>query len=168
MVRLWGDSMDSSENGKEQLWQLLKIVQKIEDTVTHSLTQSVERRFCKDEIEFRQRRNQLFPIGYFADAGWDVLLDLYAAHIRGRPISTTGLGLVGGVPQTTMLRYLDQLVRDGYAVRANDPRDGRRVFVELTEAGIKCMATLFDDGKLQAEQSAIGRWSGELSGSLRA
>lgn len=160
--------MELPENSNEQLWKLLKIVQKIEDTVTHSLTQSSERRFCKDEMEFRQRRNQLFPVGYFADAGWDILLDLYSAHLKRRPISTTGLGLVGGVPQTTMLRYLDQIVRDGYAVRVNDPRDGRRVFVELTVAGIRCMETLFDDSKMQAEQSAIGRWSGELSGSLRS
>lgn len=161
-----GVNMDMSQPDNQPLWRLLQIVQKLEDTVTQTLTKTADRRSCKDEIGFRQKRNGLFPAGYFADAAWDILLDLYTAHLSGRRISTTGLGLVGGIPQTTMLRYLDQLVRDGLAVRLDDPHDGRRVFVELTAEGVKRMAVLFDDAIVQQEQNIIADLAEELSSKL--
>ena len=117
------------------LWKLLQTLQKLVQQVSLQLTESGRQRSCNDEIKFRERRNALFPSGYFNDPAWDILLDLYKAHCAGRTISTTGLGLGGGVPQTTMLRHLNQLVEDGLAIRVNDPRDRRRVFVELTETG---------------------------------
>ena len=127
------------------LWKLLQTLQKLEEQVTQQLTETGERRGHSDEMKFRARRNALFPQGYFTDPAWDILLDLYAAHCAGRAISTTGLGLAAGVPQTTMLRHLNELVRDGLAIRVNDPRDRRRVFVELTDAGVQRMVALFGD-----------------------
>jgi DNA-binding MarR family transcriptional regulator len=127
------------------LWKLLRTLQKLEEQVAGQLSATDEPRNCADEMKFRERRNALFPVGYFTDPAWDILLDLYSAHCAGRSISTTGLGLAGGVPQTTMLRHLGQLVGDGLAIRVNDPLDRRRVFVELTELGVKRMATLFGE-----------------------
>jgi DNA-binding MarR family transcriptional regulator len=127
------------------LWNLLQTLRKLEDQVSQQLAQADGRRSCNDEIKFRERRNALFPTGYFTDPAWDILLDLYTAHCAGRAISTTGLGLAGGVPQTTMLRHLGQLVDDGFAIRVNDPRDRRRVFVELTATGAEQMKKLFGE-----------------------
>lgn len=139
--------MGSFANDNVRLWKLLQTLQKLEEKVTQTLTASDDGRSCADEIRFRERRNAAFPEGYFSDPAWDILLDLYTAHLAGRPISTTGLGLGGGVPQTTMLRHLNQLVGDGLAARVNDPSDRRRVFVELTEMGAKRMASLFNEGQ---------------------
>ena len=127
------------------LWKLLQTLRALEEQVAQRLTEGDGRRSCNDEIKFRERRNALFPTGYFTDPAWDILLDLYTAHCAGRAISTTGLGLAGGVPQTTMLRHLNQLVDDGFAIRVNDPRDLRRVFVELTATGVQRMEKMFGE-----------------------
>jgi DNA-binding MarR family transcriptional regulator len=126
-----------------RLWKLINIIQELERTVVRALNRSAQRRTHSDELNFRHRRNQLFPVGYFSDPAWDILLDLYDAKVNDRRISTTGLGLAGGVPQTTMLRYVDLLVKDGLAIRVKDPADGRRIFVELTDAGMQRMGMLF-------------------------
>lgn len=151
----------ASENVR--LLKLMHVLQRLESYVSRSLTRSTASRSYTDELAFRRRRNQLFPNGYFADAGWNILLDLYVARQSGRPISTTGLGLTGGVPQTTMLRHLDKLVRDGFAVRVPDPLDGRRIFVELTAAGIERMEALFDDGSVEPGRQAEDDLAAELA-----
>lgn len=152
-----------SESEKQQLRELLRLVQKLEESVSQTLNRSVERRHCKGEIEFKQRRDQLFPAGYFSDPAWDILLDLYAAHLKQQPVSTTALGLVAGVPQTTMLRYLDLIVRDGFARKIADSRDGRRVFVELTPLGIEKMAYLLSDEAAGNNLKAIASLTNEMA-----
>lgn len=42
-----------------------------------------------------------------------------------------------GVTSGTMSVHIDRLERRGYVARVGDPRDGRRVLVRLTEAGVR-------------------------------
>jgi DNA-binding MarR family transcriptional regulator len=154
------------DTDKQPLWKLLEIVQQLERTVTRTLRTPSQAHYYKEEIDFRQRRRKLFPLGYFADAGWDILLDLYSAHCEKRLLSTTCLGLVGGVPQTTMLRYLDQMVNDGLVARINDPRDGRRIYVELTAEGVKRMSLLFGDATASSSNKTIEVLTAQLSAEL--
>ena len=150
-----------------RLQQLLQTLHRLEEQVALSLTETGEPRGHGAEIKFRERRSAMFPHGYFTDPAWDILLDLYSAHCAGRPISTTGLGLAAGVPQTTMLRHLGQLVNDRLAVRVNDPLDRRRVYVELTETGIQRMASLFETQR-KTEPAAIYGYADQLNAFIQS
>ena len=68
-----------------------------------------------------------------------MLLDLMANHLRGRRISVSSLCMASGVAQTTALRRISELHDRGLVRRIADEKDGRRVFVELTEQGIAAL-----------------------------
>ena len=61
-----------------------------------------------------------------------MLLDLAAHHFEGKKISISSLCIASGVPQTTALRRIEEMVICGLVMRTEDPHDGRRIFVELT------------------------------------
>jgi Response regulator containing CheY-like receiver, AAA-type ATPase, and DNA-binding domains len=88
----------------------------------------------------RVARDKFFPKGLFEDPCWDMLLDLMANHLRGRRISVSSLCVASGVAQTTALRRITELNDRGLVRRIADERDGRRVFVELTEQGIAALS----------------------------
>ncbi len=88
----------------------------------------------------RVARDKFFPKGLFEDPCWDMLLDLMANHLRGRRISVSSLCVASGVAQTTALRRISELNDRGLVRRIADERDGRRVFVELTEQGIAALS----------------------------
>jgi len=53
------------------------------------------------------------------------------------PMSMTDLAGHMGVTVATMSLAIDRLERKGYARRARDPRDGRRVLLRMTGAGVR-------------------------------
>jgi DNA-binding MarR family transcriptional regulator len=67
----------------------------------------------------------------FGDPAWDILLDLYVARVRGKPISISSACIAAGTSSTTGLRWLRRLERSGAIVRKPDPADARRSFLEL-------------------------------------
>lgn len=89
--------------------------------------------------QLRLRRREHFNAKLFADPAWDILLELYAAEVSQRRIFIGRLCKLSGMPGTTALRWLDTLEREGLIARRNDPLDGRRKFVELTEEGSNAM-----------------------------
>ncbi|MBK3735629.1 response regulator [Azospirillum brasilense] len=88
----------------------------------------------------RVARDKYFPKGLFEDPCWDMLLDLMANHLRGRRISVSSLCMASGVAQTTALRRITELHDRGLVRRIADDKDGRRVFIELTEQGIAALS----------------------------
>jgi DNA-binding MarR family transcriptional regulator len=84
-------------------------------------------------------RTNFFPGGLFADPAWDMLLDLTHARLAGKRVSVSSLCIAAGVPATTALRRIGDLVASGLAMRVKDENDGRRVFVELTDDGFARM-----------------------------
>ena len=88
----------------------------------------------------RVARDKYFPKGLFEDPCWDMLLDLMANHLRGRRISVSSLCMASGVAQTTALRRITELHDRGLVRRIADEKDGRRVFIELTEQGIAALS----------------------------
>ena len=70
----------------------------------------------------------------FADPGWDILLDLFAAQEEGQQVSVSSLCIAAAVPPTTALRWITNMTEAGYLVRRQDPHDARRVYIELSEA----------------------------------
>ncbi|QCO16490.1 response regulator (plasmid) [Azospirillum brasilense] len=87
----------------------------------------------------RAAREKFFPKGLFEDPCWDMLLDLMINHLQGRRISVSSLCIASGVAQTTALRRITDLHERGLVRRIADDKDGRRVFIELTEEGVAAM-----------------------------
>jgi DNA-binding transcriptional ArsR family regulator len=79
----------------------------------------------------RDRARYLSP-DLFADPAWDMLLDLLHAELGGRSVCVSSLCIASGVPITTGLRWLGILERQRLVLRKADPRDARRIFVELS------------------------------------
>lgn len=98
----------------------------------------------REFMSFRRKRDAMFPHLSGGDATWIVLLELYLAHIEQRSESISSLCVASGAPSTTALRYIRAMTDDGLLIRADDPDDGRRVFVALSPAGLARMEKLFD------------------------
>jgi len=84
-------------------------------------------------LRARRMRDQFFGGELFADPAWDMLLDLMAARIEGKRVAVSSLCIAASVPATTALRWIKMLTDRGVFVRAADPKDGRRVYIELSE-----------------------------------
>lgn len=98
-------------------------------------------------IRARRLRDQYLGSDLFADPAWDILLDLYAASLEDQRVAVSSLCIAAAVPATTALRWIKTLTDLGLLVRAADPQDGRRVYIELAP---KARAGL--DAYLQAAQ----------------
>lgn len=85
-------------------------------------------------IRLRRQRDRLFPADLFADPAWDMMLDLMVARIERLKVAVSSLCIAAAVPPTTALRWIRTLTEFGIFVRVADPTDGRRVFIELSEA----------------------------------
>jgi len=103
----------------------------------------IEPGFVRSIIRARRLRDQYFRGELFADPAWDMLLDLFAARLEGNRVAVSSLCIAAAVPATTALRWIKALTDRGLLVRAADPRDGRRVYVELAPEAAKAMAVYF-------------------------
>ncbi|MEO0643430.1 MAG: winged helix DNA-binding protein [Pseudomonadota bacterium] len=79
----------------------------------------------------------------FGEPGWDILLDLYIAHVENKPVSVSSACIGSASPPTTGLRWLGVLAEQGLLERKHDPEDQRRVLVRLTEKALSAMDTYF-------------------------
>ena len=98
-------------------------------------------------IDARRLRASFFDSHLFADPAWDILLDLYPAHLAQQRICVTSVCFGAGVPVSTALRWLNALEERNLAKRSQDPLDGRRFFVALTDEGADAMAKYFSATK---------------------
>lgn len=83
-------------------------------------------------IRARRLRGRYFPEDLFADPAWDILLDLFHSELRQTRVAVSNLCAAASVPATTALRWMNAMVERGLIVRREDPRDRRRVFIELS------------------------------------
>lgn len=91
----------------------------------------------------RQQRGRFFEGDLFADPAWDMLLDLTASQGEGKRVSVTSLCIASGVPPTTALRWISQMVEAGLFVRVCDDSDRRRAFIALSQSTQDAMARYF-------------------------
>jgi len=101
-------------------------------------------------IRARRLRNRPFPEVLFEDPAWDMLLDLYAAHLERAQVSVSSLCIAAAVAPSTALRWIGRMTEDGLFVREPDPFDRRRAFMALSDAALDRMnryfATLAQNG----------------------
>jgi DNA-binding MarR family transcriptional regulator len=83
-------------------------------------------------LSSRRRRTNFLQKVEFGEPAWDMLLDLYIEHSKGRRMSTHNLCEAAMVPASTALRWISAMVEDGQLFREPDPSDRRRIFVSLT------------------------------------
>ena len=103
-------------------------------------------------IARRQARARFFDAELFADPAWDILLDLTAARAERRKVSVTSLCIAAGVPATTALRWISQMVESDLLVRIPDPHDRRRAHIALSDSTADVMARYFAEIGLGAAQ----------------
>lgn len=101
-------------------------------------------RLVRQLIRQRQQRARFFDADLFADPAWDMLLDLTAARAEHRQVSVTSLCIAAGVPPTTALRWIGQMVHAALFERVEDTMDRRRAFIRLAEPAADAMARYFD------------------------
>ena len=94
-------------------------------------------------IRQRQLRARFFDGDLFADPAWDMLLDLTAARAEHLRVSVTSLCIASGVPPTTALRWIGQMVDAGLFQRVEDDTDRRRAFIALSDRAADAMARYF-------------------------
>ena len=94
-------------------------------------------------IRQRHARARFFDADLFADPAWDILLDLTAARAECQMVSVTSLCIAAGVPATTALRWVAQMVDSGLLLRIPDPADRRRAHIALADSTAVAMSRYF-------------------------
>jgi DNA-binding MarR family transcriptional regulator len=94
-------------------------------------------------LKARRMREAYFDSELFADPAWDILLDLYAAHLEGGKVSVSSLCIAANVPPTTGLRWIRSMTDAGILVRRDDESDGRRVWIELSDNALAKLVGYF-------------------------
>jgi DNA-binding transcriptional ArsR family regulator len=87
----------------------------------------------------RSRRTDFLSSSLFAEPGWEMLLELFASAVEQKRVTIGELCIASNVPQTTALRWIDVLLREGLATRRPDPLDGRRIHMEITPSAYRAM-----------------------------
>jgi len=95
-------------------------------------------------LKLRRSRNELFGPNLFGEPAWDMLLDLYSAHLECGRVSISSLCIASGVPPTTALRWISVLERGGWLRREPDVHDQRRYFVILTPKSLAALEQFID------------------------
>ncbi|MDK2768462.1 MAG: hypothetical protein KYX69_12180 [Sphingomonas sp.] len=94
-------------------------------------------------IRARRMRERYFDSRLFADPAWDMLLDLYAAHLEGREVSISSLCIAAATPPTTALRWIGSMTDAGMLVRQPDQRDRRRHMISLSDGALRAIERYF-------------------------
>jgi hypothetical protein len=103
------------------------------------------------DSELANARNAVFPIGYFANLPWQLMLDLDAAGRAGHPFPFSGEGYA--MP-TAMLYRLRQFEADGFVERRVDPVDANRELAVLTPMGRDMLNEVFEQAALNFKKAA--------------
>lgn len=90
-------------------------------------------------IRARRLRDRFFGQGVFEDPAWDMILDLFAAHLARGQVSVSSLCIASAVAPTTALRWITKLSEAGLFERQPDPFDRRRAYVALSPRALDGM-----------------------------
>jgi DNA-binding MarR family transcriptional regulator len=118
-------------------------IEKIERLITGDAFKTVKAKraaiadFVGNLRKLRLRRKEFVGADLFRDPAWDMLLELFSAHTRGKMLSITSLCYASGSPHTTALRHVQRLEKHGLIERVNDPHDERRSFVRPTPKALE-------------------------------
>lgn len=95
-------------------------------------------------IRARRLRDKFFDPALFADPAWDILLDLYSAHLDRRDVSVSSLCIAAATPPTTALRWIAMMTDSDLLVRRPHESDRRRFNVSLSKRALDAIDQYFD------------------------
>jgi DNA-binding MarR family transcriptional regulator len=81
----------------------------------------------------RNRRTHFFNRSIFGEPAWEMLLSLYI--MDGHRLTAGKLASMIDAPQTTALRWVQYLEKEGLVARGADPDDRRFTCIELLDHG---------------------------------
>ena len=89
----------------------------------------------------RSVRKEILPSTLFGEPGWDMMLALYVASMKGHRLTITNVCDASDAPSTTALRWLDRLAELDMVRRLPHPTDLRVIFIELAPAAGELLET---------------------------
>lgn len=105
--------------------------------------------WVRSEYVRRGRRRRYFPSITIGEPCWDMLLDLAAARLENKQISTSSACYGSGVPQSTALRWLKVMEDEGLVLRVPAADDKRKSFIEISETGLTALERYYEACILQ-------------------
>lgn len=110
-------------------------------------------------IQARGLRQRFFQEARFGEPAWDIILDLSLAWFEKKSVSVSSLCIAAGVPMSTAMRWINEMIEAGLIERWIDPTDGRRNLVQIApetrQAMLHYLVALDRLGR-QAEPSSSG------------
>lgn len=91
-------------------------------------TVSVLRRIIRE----RRVRERFFKEARFGEPAWDIILDLTLAWFEGKTVAVSSLCIASGVPISTAMRWINEMIEVGLIDRWIDPTDGRRNLMQVS------------------------------------
>jgi DNA-binding MarR family transcriptional regulator len=91
-------------------------------------TVSVLRRIIRE----RRVRERFFKEARFGEPAWDIILDLTLAWFEGKTVAVSSLCIASGVPMSTAMRWINEMIEAGLIDRWIDPTDGRRNLMQVS------------------------------------
>jgi DNA-binding MarR family transcriptional regulator len=91
-------------------------------------TVSVLRRMIRE----RRVRERFFKEARFGEPAWDIILDLTLASFEGKTVAVSSLCIASGVPMSTAMRWINEMIEAGLIDRWIDPTDGRRNLMQVS------------------------------------
>lgn len=104
----------------------------LESVSTTTLAPAQMAQMVRRIIAGRKLRDRFFTDARFGEPAWDVLLDLTLAWLEEKPVSVSSACIAAGVPTSTAMRWISELIDRGIIERQIDPADGRRHLVQMT------------------------------------
>jgi len=92
-------------------------------------------------LRLRRARQKLLGADLFGDVAWDLLLELFAAHLAGRKIRLSEID--AGAPRSTLARWAAVLEERGVISCRLDHLGCEDLQLELTREGAAKMDELF-------------------------
>lgn len=104
--------------------------------------------------EARRLREDFLPARYFGEPGWDMLVDLFMATMKGMKVSVKSACIASAVAPTTALRWIDILEVAALIERQPSSVDGRRTYLVLSPRGVDLIKQYLLKVKRMAQSSA--------------
>ena len=104
----------------------------------------VDKNAVKALIRCHAAQRDILGADLIDGAAWVMLLDLMLMHIERKPLAVTALCMGSGIPVTTALRRLDELIAKRFVEKLADPCDRRRTLVSITPKGLECVSAIIE------------------------
>ena len=85
-------------------------------------------------IRERRVRERYFKEVRFGEPAWDIILDLTLAWFENKTVAVSSLCIASGVPMSTAMRWINDMIEAGLIDRWIDPTDGRRNLMRISPA----------------------------------